>query len=31
MSTLVIPANLSDIASMIAMATSVVKSQNKPA
>jgi regulator of protease activity HflC (stomatin/prohibitin superfamily) len=30
-STLVVPANLSDIASMIAMATSVVKSQNKPA
>jgi regulator of protease activity HflC (stomatin/prohibitin superfamily) len=29
-STLVVPANLSDIASMIAMATSVVKSQNKP-
>lgn len=28
-STLVVPANLSDIASMIAMATSVVKSQNK--
>jgi regulator of protease activity HflC (stomatin/prohibitin superfamily) len=30
-STLVVPANLSDIASMIAMATSVVKSQNRPA
>ena len=28
-STLVVPANLSDIASMIAMATSVVKSQTK--
>jgi regulator of protease activity HflC (stomatin/prohibitin superfamily) len=28
-STLVVPANLSDIASMIAMATSVVKSQNR--
>jgi regulator of protease activity HflC (stomatin/prohibitin superfamily) len=30
-STLIVPANLSDISSMIAMATSVVKSQNKPA
>jgi regulator of protease activity HflC (stomatin/prohibitin superfamily) len=30
-STLVVPANLSDIASMIAMATSVVKQQNKSA
>src|SRR5919112_1476867 len=30
-STLVVPANLSDISSMIAMATSVVKQQNKPA
>ncbi len=29
-STLVVPANLSDIASMIAMATSVVKSQSRP-
>jgi len=28
-STLVVPANLSDIASMIAMATSVVKSQTR--
>src|SRR5215510_9960536 len=30
-STLIVPANLADIASMIAMATSVVKSQNKTA
>jgi regulator of protease activity HflC (stomatin/prohibitin superfamily) len=30
-STLIVPANLSDIAGMIAMATSVVKQQNKPA
>jgi regulator of protease activity HflC (stomatin/prohibitin superfamily) len=30
-STLIVPANLSDIASMIAMATSVVKNQMKPA
>ena len=30
-STLVVPANLTDIASMIAMAMSVVKSQTRPA
>ena len=30
-STLIVPANLSDISSMIAMATSVVKQQSKPA
>jgi regulator of protease activity HflC (stomatin/prohibitin superfamily) len=29
-STLIVPANLSDIAGMIAMATNVIKSQNKP-
>jgi len=30
-STLIVPANLSDISSMIALATSVVKNQTRPA